>query len=291
MLQGPIVIGGIGGSGTRAVAAILRNFEIYIGDDLNSSLDNISYTFLFKRPKWFYKNRSNKRIINTGLHIFEKSLKSNKHYSPGELTFLINATISMARYGHNAQKHGSGLWAFRRLFHILYKRQNNILSYNGYGWKEPNSHLIIENMNEHFTQLKYIHVVRNGLDMAYSTNQQQLYNWGPMFGVPLPETKEEIPLASFRYWVEINRNVLELSNKLGPDKILFVNFDNLCVNPEIEIKKLINFLGIRINKNQLKKAVAIPVVPHSKDRFLAHDISDFRRDDLEFLHSLGFKSS
>ena len=291
MLHGPIIIGGIGGSGTRVVAAILRVFNIYIGDDLNIPLDNITYTFLFKRPKWFYKNRFNNRKINTGLRIMEKSMTNKKYYTPTELIFLINATISMARYGHNIQKHGTGLWAFHRLFHILFNRQKDILSYSGWGWKEANSHLILENLNKHFTNLRYIHTIRHGLDMAYSTTQQQLFNWGPMFGVPLPETTEELPVASFRYWVEVNRSVLELSKTLSPDKFLLLNFDKLCANPDLEIQKLIDFLGIQVSESQLKKATAIPVVPDSKDRFITHGISGFWRDDLEFLHSLGYKSS
>ena len=47
-----------------------------------------------------------------------------------------------------------------------------------WGWKEPNTHVILERMLNSFPQLKYIHVMRNGLDMAYSSNQQQLLLWG-----------------------------------------------------------------------------------------------------------------
>ena len=291
MVKCPIVIGGIGGSGTRVVAEILRIFNIYIGDDLNRPLDNLTYTLLFKRPKWYYKNRLNKRKIDTGIGIMEKSMINKKHYNPDELAFLVNATISIARYGHNNQKHGTGLWAFQRLFHILFNRQKDMLSYSGWGWKEPNSHLILENLNIHFPHFKYIHTIRNGLDMAYSNNQQQLNNWGSMFGISIPKTSEELPKASFRYWVEVNRQVLDLSKTLGSDKVLLLNFDNLCANPEPEIQKLIDFIGIEVSSSQLKEATILPVVPKSKDRFMAHDISGFRKDDLEFLHSLGYKST
>ena len=46
----PVVIGGIGGSGTRVVAGLLQQLGFDIGSDLNDSLDDLSFTALFKRP-------------------------------------------------------------------------------------------------------------------------------------------------------------------------------------------------------------------------------------------------
>ncbi len=39
----PIAVGGIGGSGTRVVAAILKELGIFIGDNLNASNDNLDF--------------------------------------------------------------------------------------------------------------------------------------------------------------------------------------------------------------------------------------------------------
>jgi hypothetical protein len=50
MTHAPIAIGGVGGSGTRAVAAILRDVGIDIGSDLNNTLDSPWFTSLFKQP-------------------------------------------------------------------------------------------------------------------------------------------------------------------------------------------------------------------------------------------------
>jgi len=288
MIKGPIVIGGIGGSGTRVVAAILREFNFFIGEDLNYPLDNLSYTLLFKRPKWYYKNRFSKQQINTGISIIEKSMTNTSAYSVAELKFLISATLSMARYGHNIDKEGRGYWAFKRFFHILFNRQKDLTTYTGWGWKEPNTHLILENLLENFNGLKYIHTMRHGLDMAYSSNQQQLYNWGEMFGVEIPKSKNKIPSSSFRYWVEANKRILELSKSYGQEKVLMLNFDTLCSQPNKEIQKIINFIGVKVSENQLKKALSLPAVPKSKNRFKEHGISDFRSDDLAFLKTFNY---
>ncbi len=45
--NGPVIIGGIGGSGTRVVAEILTLFGYFMGHDLNSAGDILTYTLLF----------------------------------------------------------------------------------------------------------------------------------------------------------------------------------------------------------------------------------------------------
>ena len=40
----PVVIGGIGGSGTRVVAQLLQCCDLNMGTDLNESLDDLSFT-------------------------------------------------------------------------------------------------------------------------------------------------------------------------------------------------------------------------------------------------------
>jgi hypothetical protein len=46
-----VVVGGVGGSGTRLVATCLQRLGVRIGPDLNESLDNLFFTLLFKvRP-------------------------------------------------------------------------------------------------------------------------------------------------------------------------------------------------------------------------------------------------
>lgn len=48
----PIVIGGVGGSGTRMVAGLLQSFDVNLGDALNESLNILWFTLLFRRPSW-----------------------------------------------------------------------------------------------------------------------------------------------------------------------------------------------------------------------------------------------
>jgi hypothetical protein len=48
-MKHPIAIGGLGGSGTRVIAAFLNNIGYYPGDDVNGAHDNLWFTLIFKR--------------------------------------------------------------------------------------------------------------------------------------------------------------------------------------------------------------------------------------------------
>ncbi|MCX6279657.1 MAG: hypothetical protein NT004_16405, partial [Bacteroidetes bacterium] len=65
-LMGPVVVGGVGGSGTRVIAEILSLLNFYLGNDLNGPNDFLLYTLLFKRKKWFYKNKTNEKLLQAG---------------------------------------------------------------------------------------------------------------------------------------------------------------------------------------------------------------------------------
>jgi hypothetical protein len=195
--NGPIVVGGIGGSGTRVVAEMLALFGVNIGFDLNDASDNLWYTLLFKRPRWFYKNRTDNKEINIGISLFHKLMTTRERLSLGESRFLLQAVAEMALTGHNHRGDGKGLWPFASIRKMISPIGVGEREYFGWGWKEPNSHLLISNLADYFSDFKYIHLIRHGLDMAFSHNQQQLFNWGRLFGVELPEDKSKIPSASF----------------------------------------------------------------------------------------------
>jgi len=286
--RGPIVIGGVGGSGTRVVAMILSKFGFYIGNDLNRASDNLLYTLLFKRPKWFYKNCHNRKEIDIGINLFNKLMLREETPSLGELLFLLRAIGSMALFGNNLRGSGKGLWPVMRMQRLLFAKKCVKSKYIGWGWKEPNSHLLIENLADHFRDFRYIHTVRHGLDMAFSKNQQQLYNWGPLYGVQRPVSPSEEARASLKYWIRVNEKVRNIGKQMGDDRFLSVNFDELCVSPERGIRGLLSFLGIEVDQEVYQEAVRLPKTPSSTGRYRLQDIRQFDEEDLRLLPKFGF---
>ncbi|MCK9424094.1 MAG: sulfotransferase [Bacteroidales bacterium] len=287
-LNGPIVIGGIGGSGTRVLARILMELNYFIGNDLNESLDNLSYTLLFKRPKWYFINRNRRDLITRGLRVLEKSMTSTGPLSPAEHIFLLQASYDMYRNGQNISHYGTGKWAIDRYRKILYPGRYKADCLVGWGWKEPNSHLLLDCMNDFFPKFKYIHTIRHGLDMAFSQNQQQLFNWGGLYGIPAPAAQEKIPEASFRYWVAVHKQIMTKAAQLGSDKFLMVNFDKLYRESDKEIGKLLTFLEIPHDQIDLNLLSTIPKEPPSRERYRTKPTPWVTSDDIKLLEQLGF---
>ena len=287
-LHGPVVIGGVGGSGTRVLAEILSLFGFYLGNDLNSAKDNLLYTFLFKRPNWFYRNKDNEKTIKTGLDVFHKVMKNRKSFTVQEMIFVLKASFSQAFFGHNYTGHGLKLRPTKRIQKIFATKNDIKIRYVGWGWKEPNSFLIIHYLAEKYNNLKYIHMIRHGLDMAFSKNQNQVFNWGPLYGVKRPKLPAEIPSASLQYWIRANQHVLMDGEILGPDRFLQIKFEKLCYSPESEIKKILHFLNIDPARDTYRRALKLPQKPDSMGRYRNHDLGRFDRNDLDILAEFGY---
>ncbi len=153
-----------------------------------------------------------------------------------------------------------------------------------WGWKEPNTHIVIDRLLKVTPTIKYVHVVRNGLDMAYSANQNQLQLWGPHF---IGKECEVSPYYSLRYWCVVHKRVLTLGKSMG-SHFLFLNFDQLCQNPEDGVRKLLEFLEMDIPDSRVNNLVDLVKPPVSIGRFRQHDIHIFAPEDITFLKRLGF---
>jgi len=279
--NGPIVIAGMGGSGTRLVAEIISLFGIFLGDDLNIASDNLLYTLLFRRKTWFYKSVRNKDRIQTGLSVLEKLLLKEYKLTIQEIWFLLYAGTDMTLHYRDQKS-----WSLERLMKIIKQSRFKDPQYKGWGWKEPNSYLILEDLIDHFDSLKFIHTIRHGADMAFSKNQRQLRAWGELFGIPLIEN--ELPRASLKFWAKANQAAADMGQTLGPDRYLQVNFDLLCQEPEQIIDKIIAFLDLDIDQKTYQAAIKLPKIPSSQGRYKMHDLSELDSNDLRIVESFGF---
>ena len=286
--NGPVVVGGVGGSGTRVVAELLSLFGFFMGNDLNEASDNLLYTLLFKRRNWFYRYHDASHEIHTGLGLFARLMTGEGRPSLPEGFFLLRAVLSMAMHGHNRDGAGKGLWPLERLKRLGAVAEGSASRYLGWGWKEPNSHLLVRQIAEHFPNARYIHTVRHGLDMAFSANQQQLYNWGEFFGVGMPYGPMQQPAASLRYWVRANEQAQRVGEQLGPGRFLLLNFDQLCTAPAAGIDGLIRFLAVSPDDQVYRQALALPRSPSSIGRYRMHDLGQFDASDLAAVERFGF---
>jgi len=287
----PIVIGGLGGSGTRVVAEILIKLGFYLGSDLNSASDNLWFAFLFKRPKWFVRNyESGHSKIENIIAVFEKIMLRETPFKPSDWKNMIVAALQWSMFGNHywgIGGSGRGLWPFRRIMN-MFKSDWMKREYIGWGWKEPNSHVYLEYLVRHFKEMKYIHLVRHGLDMAFSKNQSQLYNWSKYYNINIYNYDQPSPEIALEYWIKANQKAISVGEQILGDDFLQINFEKLCLNPQNEITRLLEFLKVDISSVDIAELSAMPVMPKTAGRYKQHDLSIFPKDKFRIVEELGF---
>lgn len=271
-----VAIGALGGSGTRVVAQIISNLGVDIGDNLNYENDNLIFTALFRMPKWYQNTSQNdirKRFV-----LFDKWM-NRKRLTTAEKYLLLKSSLT-----NNATQRN-----YIYYYNLFFRKPNRNRMLDYWGWKEPNTQLYLDEINDFFPQVKYIHVLRNGLDMAFSKNRNQLKNWGFKYDIFFDkfDNQQQICIKQLDYWIRSTKEVLSKRHKFG-DRFFLLNFTNFCIRPEKEINKLIEFLNINIDTIQTRKLIELVKLPKSFDRYKQEDISFFRDDQLQFVKEMGF---
>jgi len=268
----PVVVGGVGGSGTRLIAQLLMEAGHFLGQDLNQANDNLLFTLLFKREAIL---TASDHEFDTLLHLFVNAMVGQDQFAPHQIEWA--RTLA-----HEERAQHPAAWLKERL-HNLLSGQRTRGGVTRWGWKEPNSHLLLDRLAKRLPGMKYIHVARNGLDMAFSQNQNQLKLWGKYF---LDEPFEISPRFSLKFWRAVHERVLRMGNGLGAS-FFFLHFDELCTDPHSAIARILDFLGLcqGVNIDQL---AALVQKPESLGRFRTQGLALFAEDDVEFVRSLGF---
>lgn len=267
----PLAIGGVGGSGTRLVASLLEATGVHIGEDLNPAKDNLWFTLLFNRIE----------ILDCHDAEFDQLTRVMIAGMQGGIP-LTSADIDLvdAVSAQDRPQHTSA-WLRERAASL--KAAASGPPRNGrWGWKEPNTHVVIERLWERIPDLRYIHVVRHGLDMAYSSNQNQLQLWGEtVLGANGPLT----PARSLAYWCRVHRRVQRLHAD-DPGRVYWLDYDALCRDPAKQLPPLLAFAGLHTQPDLHQLAQQ---VQPSKRTPRNHRPGDgFRPEDLAFVRSLGY---
>ena len=271
----PIVIGGVGGSGTRLVTQLLQQQGVVFAGDKNEELDNLWFSLLFVDRDIFSRPAQE---IEQRVWLFVNAMRDRESL-PEKLTSLLNAA---ARFDRGPALRQSVLQAARK---TIDDPAYAVETAAAWGWKQPNVQVMVPLIAPYLAGMKYIYVVRNGLDMAFGYNQNQLkYFWGDFL---LGDDAEVTPANALRYWVASYKRNCAYRGLLG-DRLYLLNFDLLCANPRQELLKLNDFLGLNPLEEALASAESAVVTPGSTGRYKHHDCSQLYSEDIDFVRSLGF---
>ena len=132
-------------------------------------------------------------------------------------------------------------------FEQLLNARRNTLGLSGrVGWKVPETFFRLEWLDSHFPELQYVHLIRHGLDMAYSDNQRQAKNWLETLGLDATRNAGGRLAAGsmLEYWLTANELAKETMARVLPGRSYLLRFERLCAQPKQEIAALLAFLQL-----------------------------------------------
>ena len=274
-VNSPVVIGGVGGSGTRLVADILGDLGVYLGLARSSTRDNAVFAALFFRAPEFFDASDPVRIaeIERRLKLFD-SVMFNCFRSPAAMLMSRCACISFV-YRH-CKFWARPTTAQQAFFATLIGRKawaaRAPSNYLDWGFKEPISHLLLPSLTAHYPGLRFVLVLRNGIDVACRSNQAQARIWGPVFGLS-PTT----PGDRLKYWLRANHFSLANGERLLGQRLHVLCYDTLCERPHDTIMALAAFIGATQSAQGLAEIVQRverrkPNAPHAVGTFDGRDV-------------------
>jgi len=189
-ISGPQIICATGGSGTRVVARIVRHGGMFIGTNLNAAEDALDFG----------------KYSDSWINVFMANRAS---------TLPLPSQAAML---HDLQR--------------VLKRHLAPLppTARAWGWKEPRSIFLLPFFHSQFPTLKFLHVIRDGRDMAYSTNQNQLRKHGTWL-LDTTETEASQPRRSIALWSRLNLLTADYGETTPRTQYLRIRFEDLCHQP------------------------------------------------------------
>jgi hypothetical protein len=124
-----------------------------------------------------------------------------------------------------------------------------------WGWKEPRSIYLLPFLHRHLPGLRFLHVVRDGRDMALSQNQNQLRKHGDAAPVPrnLP-----LPGRSIALWSWVNLAATSYGEEHLGARYLRIRFEDLCADPVRRTAAILEFAELDGDAEVLAREVAPP---------------------------------
>lgn len=267
-------MGGVGGSGTRVLAALLQALGFHIGEDLNGSLDNLWFTALFKRRRAYFADDSELARL---YEVFRAASSGRPPAVPPDL-HEVEAAMLEPRDQHPVE------WLRERAASLI-ARLADPRDHPRWAWKEPSAHLFARSVLALDSELRYIHLARNGLDMAFSSNQNQLRFWGDL-ALPPALSGEPEPARSLRYWCWVEGRAQGLREDY-PGRVLWLRFEDLCARTDREGEMIARFLGCPVDP-VVRGLERLVETPSGVGRFRRVDGGGFHPEDVAFVASLGF---
>jgi hypothetical protein len=208
----PIVVGATGGSGTRVIARLLQRAGAFMGADVNQAGDSLPIALFLDIWVNVYTARS-RLFLEEEARAVESAMIRSLHEAIGR--HLATAP--------------AGPW----------------------GWKAPNSIYVLPFLNDQFPQVRFVHLIRDGRDMAFSDNQRQLTIHGRSYLTRAEEELHGQRERSVALWALANLEAADYGERVLGERYLRIRFEDLCTEPVATVDRLLTFVGSNADADRL----------------------------------------
>ena len=231
----PVVIFGTGGSGTRVLQLLADRAGYFMGANLNAPGDSLDVGQFMQR--WL------NRYLTRSSWIDEMHRESDlaKFGSPRAMATDFRAAIESHRSGIQGE---DAPW----------------------GWKSPKTILMLPFVHEMYPAMKAVHLVRDGRDMAFSRNQNQVRSKGRKV---LSETdlEQPEPIRSIKFWARVNVAAARYgSTRFVNGNYLRLRYEDVCSEPGEAVVELLDFLDCPTSRDSMQTVAAEVVRPSASTR-------------------------
>ena len=217
----PLVIGATGGSGTRVVARIARLAGYEMGTNLNPAGDGLE--FLPFHEKWI------DRVIE---------LERNREPAP-----MTSPPSGLVEDFHAVLDR-----------HLAAAAADIRLPARRWGWKAPRSIYLLPFFHGQYPGMKFIHVLRDGRDMAFSKNQNQLTKHGRRLLSWRERWCAPLPVRSILLWDRVNGRAAAYGETQLRENYIAIRFEDLCQSPVETVARILRFLDAPGDAEALARA-------------------------------------
>jgi len=191
---------------------------------------------------WFYKKYSNWKFDNLNLSKLNFFLEDLFKAQKFENWKLNKDDLRKSLIQEKPKNYSELIYAIYHFYSIKIKKKYMI-------WGDKNNYYLnkIDVVDKIFPNSKFIHIIRDGRNVACSYIQLSKKKIDSQYAPKLPAKLEEIAN-------EWNKNILTINRsfkKINKNNFLEVKFEELILQPKNTLKTICNFLGASYDANML----------------------------------------
>ena len=242
VMGAPIVIGGSGGSGTRVLRNALIAASVFMGTRVNAAGDALDF------EPWL-DCRINHILAAT------RTLDYSLSDLPCALRTEILDELRFRVGGYVRDLPRPGM---------------------PWGWKNPRSIFMLPFLAELFPALRFVHVVRDGRDMAFSGNQNQLRKH---FEALVGDDHDAMTQAekSAVMWQAVNCGAAAAGSRLLQERYTALRFEDVCEHPREILPILWRRLDLGAGVRETEAACVAIRIPSGVGRWRSQDLDSVVR--------------